>query len=62
MTEFVVIVVVVAFVGGLIALNRFGRRHESDGDWDKEGHGTSQHQEPGVKFRPLESPPNEPFD
>jgi hypothetical protein len=55
-------VIALAIVGGLIALNRYGRRHEREGDWDKEGHGTPQHQEPGVKFRPLESPPNEPFN
>ena len=49
-------------IGGLIVLARVLRRREREGDWDKEGHGTPEHQEPGVKFRPLEAPPHEPFD
>ncbi|MEE8330625.1 MAG: hypothetical protein V3R84_02555 [Acidimicrobiia bacterium] len=56
------IAMILAMVGALIALNRYARRHERDGDWDKEGHGTPEHQEPGVKFRPLEAPPSEPFN
>jgi len=55
-------VAVLAFAGGVYALRRWLRRQEREGHWDKEGHGTPEHQEPGVKFRPLESPPREPFD
>ncbi len=55
-------VAVAVFVGGLIALNRVLRRREREGHWDKEGHGTPKHQEPGVKHRPLEVPPQPPFD
>ncbi|MDH3730927.1 MAG: hypothetical protein OES13_07390 [Acidimicrobiia bacterium] len=54
--------IIAAIIGALIALNRYGRRHEREGDWDKEGHGTPEHQDPGVKFRPLESPPSDPFN
>ncbi len=50
------------FVGGIIVLNRYLRRREREGDWDKEGHGTPDHPEPGVKYRPLEAPPKPPFD
>ncbi|MGB8360365.1 MAG: hypothetical protein WCE80_03100 [Acidimicrobiia bacterium] len=51
-----------AFVIGLYFLSRFLRRREKEGHWDKEGWGTPEHQEPGVKFRPMEVPPKEPFD
>jgi hypothetical protein len=51
-----------AFVVVLVALARFLRRRERGGDYDKDGYGTPEHQEPGVKFRPLEAPPREPFD
>ncbi len=51
-----------AFVVGLFILNRLLRRREREGHWDKEGFGTPEHQKPGVKFRPLEAPPKEPFD
>jgi hypothetical protein len=50
------------FVGGMIALNRFLKHRERQGDWDKEGHGSPAHPEPGVKYRPLEVPPQTPFD
>lgn len=50
------------FVGGIVVLARVLRRRERQGHWDKEGHGSPEHPEPGVKFRPLESPPREPFD
>lgn len=53
---------VLAFVVGLILLNRFLRHRDREGHWDKEGFGTPEHQTPGVKFRPLETPPKEPFD
>lgn len=56
------IVAALAFALGVIILSRLLRRHERQGHWDKEGFGTSEHQDPGVKFRPLEVPPNEPFD
>lgn len=52
----------VAVVAGLIVLSRFFRRQEQEGHFDKEGHGTPEHQEPGVKYRPLEVPGKEPFD
>ena len=50
------------FVIGLVALNRWFRRRDREGQWDKEGHGLPEHQDPGVRFRPLEVPPSEPFD
>lgn len=50
------------FVIGLYFLTRFLRRRDREGYWDKEGFGSPEHQEPGVKFRPLEVPPREPFD
>lgn len=50
------------FVAGLLVLARFLRRREREGDWDKESFGTPEHQEPGVKFRPMEVPAKEPFD
>lgn len=56
------IVAALAAVIGLIVLARFLRRRDREGHWDKEGFGTPEHQEPGVKFRPLEAPPSEPFD
>jgi len=51
-----------AFVLGMIVLSRLLRRREREGDWDKEGFGTPEHQEPGVQYRRLEVPPSEPFD
>jgi hypothetical protein len=51
-----------AFVAGIVFLSRILRRREREGHWDKEGHGTPEHQQPGVKFRPLEVPAREPFD
>jgi hypothetical protein len=56
------VIAAAAFLVGLIALSRFLRHRESEGDWDKEGHGFPEHQDPGVKFRPLEVPPSGPFD
>lgn len=50
------------FIGGMIFLNRLLRRREREGVWDKEGHGTPEHPEPGVKYRPLEVPGKPPFD
>lgn len=50
------------FVVGMFALSRVLRRQEREGDYDKEGYGTPEHQDPGVKYRPLEVPPSEPFD
>jgi hypothetical protein len=55
-------VAVLAFLGGVYVLTRWLRRQDREGHWDKEGHGTPEHQEPGVKFRRLETPPKEPFD
>ena len=52
----------VAFVGGMILLARVLRRHEREGHFDKEGHGTPGRQEPGVRYRPLEVPGKPPFD
>ena len=51
-----------AFVGGMIILNRWMRRREREGDWDKVGHGSPAHRKPGVAYRGLEVPPSEPFD
>lgn len=62
MVEVIGYVVALVFVGALVALNRWFRRRDREGIWDKEGHGSPDHQEPGVKFRPLEAPPREPFD
>ena len=56
------LIVAAGFVIGLVIGNRFLRRREREGDWDKEGHGTPEHQDPGVKFRPLEAPGQAPFD
>lgn len=50
------------FVIGLVVLNVWLRRREREGHWDKEGHGFPDHQEPGIRYRPLEVPPREPFD
>jgi hypothetical protein len=50
------------FVVGVFALSRVLRRREREGDWDKEGHGTPEHQDAGVKYRPPEVPPSEPFN
>lgn len=50
---FIVLVLVLAF-----AL----RREDSKGTWSKEGHGQNEDREQGVRFRPLETPPKEPFD
>ena len=51
-----------AFIAAAIVLSRFLRRQEREGHFDKEGHGSPKHQEPGVKYRPLEVPGREPFD
>lgn len=56
------IIAALAFVLGMFVLSRFLRRREQEGHWDKEGHGTPEHQRPGVKYRPLEVPAREPFD
>jgi len=56
------LIAAVAFVLGMVGLNRFLRRREQAGHWDKEGHGMPEHPEPGVHYRPLEVPPREPFD
>ena len=50
------------FVVSLAALSVWMRRREREGHWDKEGHGTPEHQEPGLRYRPLEVPPKPPFD
>jgi len=56
------LIAAVAVVGGLIVLSRYLRGKERAGHFDKEGHGTPEHQQPGVKYRPLEVPGKEPFD
>ena len=56
-----IIVGLAAAIAGMILLSRWMRRREREGDWDKEGHGTSQHPTPGVHLRGLEVPPQEPF-
>jgi hypothetical protein len=56
------IVMGIAFVLAMVLLARVLRRKESEGDWDKEGHGGPAHPEPGAHYRPLEVPPTEPFD
>ena len=48
------------FVVAMIVLSVVLRRHDSQGTWNKEGHGSSD-SEPGPKFRGLEVPPKEPF-
>ena len=50
------------FLLGLIALGVWLRHREREGHWDKEGHGSPEHTESGVHYRPLETPPREPFD
>ncbi|MBA2726270.1 MAG: hypothetical protein H0U53_09800 [Actinobacteria bacterium] len=50
-----------AFVGGMIDLVRFLARRDREWNWDKEGFGQNR-SEPGVHYRPLEVPPNPPFD
>jgi hypothetical protein len=54
--------ITLAFVVGMIALSWFLRRRDGEGHWDKEGFGTPEHPELGLKYRPLEAPPREPFD
>ncbi len=56
------VLIIVTFVIAMIALSVYLRRRDREGDWDKEGHGAAEHQESGLKYRPLESPPREPFD
>jgi hypothetical protein len=51
-----------AFIAAAALLSRFLRRQEREGHFDKEGHGSPEHQDPGVKYRPLEVPGKEPFD
>jgi len=53
---------VLAFVAGLFVLSRFLKRRDREGHWEKEEFGTREHQDEGVKFRPMEVPPREPFD
>ena len=62
MAEIIGYVAAGLFIAGLVALNAWFRRRDREGTWDKEGHGSPEHQEPGVKFRPLEAPPRQPFD
>ena len=50
------------FVAVMVVLYWSLRRLDEQGHWDKEGHGTPEHQTPGVAFRPLEAPPKEPFN
>ncbi|HLA66172.1 MAG TPA: hypothetical protein VJP05_01655 [Acidimicrobiia bacterium] len=54
------IIAAAVFIGGMVALSIFLRRKDSEGTWDKTGHGSSD-DEPGPKFRGLEVPPKEPF-
>ena len=54
--------IVVTFLIGMVVLAWYLRRRDREGVWDKEGFGTPEHQEPGLKYRPLEAPPSEPFD
>lgn len=50
------------FVAGMIVLSLFLRRRDEEGHWSKEGHGATRDDEPGPRFRPLQTPPSEPFD
>ena len=56
------VLIVVTFVTAMIALSAYLRRRDREGDWDKEGFGAQEHQEPGLKYRPLEAPPRAPYD
>jgi hypothetical protein len=55
-------IIVVLFVIAMAGLSWFLRRRDREGVWDKEGFGSPEHQDPGLKYRPLEAPPREPFD
>jgi hypothetical protein len=46
----------------IVALAIYLRREDAKGVWNKEGHGQNEDREPGLRYRPLETPPKEPFD
>jgi hypothetical protein len=50
--------IALAVLVGIIILARVLRRHEREGDWDKEGHGTLEHQEPRCEVSSAGSPTN----
>ena len=52
---------VIGFVAGMAALSWL-LRWDRACHWDKVGHGTAEHQTPGLKYRPLEVPAKPPFD
>jgi hypothetical protein len=56
------LIAVALFIVWMILLNRLLRRWERWGWWDKEGHGSPEHPDPGVDYRWLEVPPKRPFD
>ena len=47
---------------GVIALSRWLRRLDESGYPSRRSEGEEHHPESGPHFRPLESPPSEPFD
>lgn len=50
------------FIVAIVALAVYLRREDAKGVWNKEGYGQNEDREPGPRFRPLETPPKEPFD
>lgn len=56
------LIVAGVFIVSMIVLAVFLRREDAKGVWNKEGHGQNQDRDPGLRFRPLETPPKEPFD
>jgi hypothetical protein len=56
------LIAAIVFIVFVVALAVYLRREDAKGTWSKEGHGLNEDREPGVRFRPLETPPKRPFD
>lgn len=50
------------FVIAMVALSWWLRRNDESGYPSGQDFGEERHPEPGVEYRPLESPPSPPFD
>ena len=56
------LLIVVGTIIGIIALSYWLRHRDWDGYPSRRSMGEEEHPEPGLHYRPMESPPSPPFD